>query len=381
MPSWGQRPCEGGVLPYRHSPAEPVSPSPFPATRSVAGSRIVLVPSSPLSPGGRGTGRWVAAPRLRGDLACGSQSHVPSPPPSPAPFPLATLPVTSGAQLPAAAVPGAGDPPAAAGGGLRSPHHTTSSSAGSAGGGCVHAGISGGKRRLPPRPSGARCQGEEGERLRGRSPPSAPRCTGSAPGALPGVTRCPQPLCLLHVPSHAAVLGLGQRGTLWVGRWLHVSRTPSSALRAAPAPPPLRGPPSSSGMSWRLRTQRLLRTAGTKSASLQHGQSWPPPRASPPAPGEPPRSSLPIKEFPPWVLEENRCPSQGTEPREICGPKSPPGPLREHEAPRRVTPTSPSPAGGCGRTRGGWEQPRARCSHSCAASPRCGSGRQPARLF
>lgn len=55
-----------GALPYRHGPAEPAPPSPFPATRSVAGSRIVLVPSSPLSPGGRGTGRWVAAPLAAG---------------------------------------------------------------------------------------------------------------------------------------------------------------------------------------------------------------------------------------------------------------------------------------------------------------------------
>lgn len=145
-------------------------------------------------------------------------------------------------------------------------------------------GLAGGSGACHPDRQRARCQGEEGERLRGRSPPAAPRGTGSVLWALPGVTRCPQPLCLLHVPSHAAVLDLGQRGTLWAGRWLHVSRTPSSA---APAPPPLRGPPSSSGMSWRLRTQRLLGLKVPPRGTTRAGplpEHPPQPRESRPAP-------------------------------------------------------------------------------------------------
>lgn len=128
-----------------------------------------------------------------------SQSHVPSPssppsqrlslsPPCPLPpglsSPLPPCPVPGilrwredggcrALTVPRAPQPGAGC------------ERLRGAPAGSAGGGCVHAGISGGKRRLPSRPpagfvSGARRQGKEGERVRGRRPPAA-RVQGTVP--------------------------------------------------------------------------------------------------------------------------------------------------------------------------------------------------------
>lgn len=237
----------------------------------------------------------------------------------------------------------------------------------------MHAGISGGKRRLPPRPPAGLLPGRGGGEAEGKEPSrGTPRHGERARGSAWGHQVPPAPLPFTRpVPRRCAGFGPA---------WDTLGRSVAPRV-----PHPKQCSPSPSAPPWapeQLGNELAApdtAAAGAKSASPRHNQSWPPPRASPPAPGEPPRSSLPIKEFPPRVLEENRCLSQGTEPREICGPKSPPGPLREHEAPRRVTPTSPSPAGGCGRTRGGWEQPRARCSRLCALPALAADlgGRQP----